>query len=124
MLELIIIAFIFWLGYNLGQMVLSWQLRDIIRNEARKEGLKVDDEYNVIEDKKPKVAQLIIEKVNNILYLYERDTDDFVCQGSTLEELATLAQKYKNIKYAAVMIDEEIYAFVDGKVKTEKEIIK
>jgi hypothetical protein len=124
MLELIIIAFIFWLGYNAGQMVLSWQLRDIIRAEARKEGIKVDDEYNVLEDKKPKVQQLIVEKVNNILYLYERDTDDFVCQGSTLTELATLAKKYKNIKYAAVMIDEEIYAFVDGVVKTDKEVLK
>lgn len=124
MLELIIIAFIFWLGYNAGQMVLSWQLRDIIRAEARKEGIKVDDEYNVTGDNKPKVAQLIVEKTNDILYLYERDTDDFVCQGSTLAELATLAQKYKNIKYAAVMIDEEIYAFVDGVVKTEKEVLK
>ena len=124
MLELIIIAFIFWLGYNAGQIVLSWQLRDIIRDEARKEGIKVDDEYNVIKDKKPKVAQLIVEKVNNVLYLYERDTDDFVCQGSTLDELATLAKKYKDIKYAAVKIDEEIYAFVDGVVKTDKEVLK
>lgn len=124
MLELIIIAFIFWLGYNAGQMVLSWQLRDVIRKEARSQGINVDDEYNLIKDEGPKVQQLIVEKVNNVLYLYERDTDDFVCQGTTLTELATLAKKYKNIKYAAVMIDEEIYAFVDGVVKTDKEVLK
>jgi hypothetical protein len=47
-----------------------------------------------------------------------------VCQAKSLDELATLSMKYNNVKYAAVMIGEEIYAFVDGKVKSEKEIIK
>jgi hypothetical protein len=67
---------------------------------------------------------LTVEKANNILYLYEKNTDNFICQGSTLEELATLAQKYKNIKYACVLNGDEVYAFVDGVVKTEKEMVK
>lgn len=124
MLELLIIAFIFWLGYNAGQMVLSWQLRDIIRAEARKEGINVDNEYNIVEDVKPKVQKLWVEKIHNILYLYEDDKQTFICQANTLEELATLAQKYKNVKYAAVNFGGEIYAFVNGVVKTDKEVLK
>ncbi len=123
MLELIIIAFAFWLGYQLGQMVLSWQLRDIIRNEARKEGINVDDEYNIIEEEKPKVIKLWVEKVHDILYLYDTE-DTFICQASTLEELATLALKYKNIKYASVLNGEDIFAFINGSVKSSKEILK
>ena len=50
MIDLIIIAFVFYVGYNIGQMVLSWQLRDLIVKEAKKEGFKIDSEYNIIED--------------------------------------------------------------------------
>lgn len=119
MIDLIILAFVFYIGYNLGQMVLSWQLRDIIVKEARKEGIKVDNEYNIIEDddEKPNVFQLFVESSNNILYLYDRDKNKFVCQASTMEELASLSLKYKNIKYAAVLHGDTVVTFVNGEVK-------
>lgn len=68
MIDLIIIAFVFYVGYNIGQMVLSWQLRDLIVKEAKKEGFKIDSEYNIIEDPddKPNVFQLFVEKSNEI----------------------------------------------------------
>lgn len=123
MLELIILGFVFYVGYNLGQIVLSWQLRHLIVREARKEGIKVDNEYNIIEDPvdKPNVHKLVVEKTNNMLYLYDHEENSFVCQASTMEELASLAKQYKNIKYAAVMdVDgDSIYTFVDGKVKVK-----
>lgn len=125
MLELIIIAFIFWAGYNIGQMVLSWQLRDIIRKEARSHGIDVDAEYNIrVKDDKPKVSKLWVEKIQDVLYLYADDKKTFICQGSTIEELAHLALKYKNIKYASVMVEEEVYAFVNGSAKPASEILK
>ena len=123
MLEIIILGFVFYVGYNLGQIVLSWQLRDLIVKEARKEGIKIDGEYNIIEDTddKPNVHKLIVEKTNNMLYLYDHEANSFVCQASTMEELATFAKEYNNIKYAAVMdVDgDSIYTFVDGKVKVK-----
>lgn len=123
MLELITIAFIFWLGYQVGVMHLSWRLRDIIVKEARKEGIKVDDEYNIIESKKPKVLKLWVEKVHDVMYLYDTE-DTFICQANTIQELATLALKYKNIKYASVINGDEVYAFVDGTAKPASEILK
>lgn len=126
MTELIILAVVFWLGYQVGQVVLSWKLRDIIRKEAIKEGIMVDNDYRVVEVKNtsPTVCQLFVEKANNILYLYNRSDDTFVCQGTTLTELARLAKQYKNIKYAAVIDGEEVYAFVDGLVKPAEEVLK
>lgn len=123
MLELIIIAFIFWLGYQVGVLHLSWRLRDIIVKEARKEGIKVDDEYNMIESKKPKVSKLWVEKVHDVRYLYDTE-DTFICQANTIQELARLALKYKNIKYASVIDGDEVYAFVDGTAKPASEILK
>jgi len=123
MFELFLLVIGLFAGYHLGQMVLSWQLRDLIVKEARKEGIRVDGEYNVIEEKdvKPTVFQLFIERANNVLYLYDRDEGAFICQGSTMEELAKLAKQYKNIRYAAVMDEhtDDVVAFVDGEVKTD-----
>ena len=120
MIELIIIGFVFWLGYQVGLSVMSFNLRHLIYQEAKRRGLINDVDKTDSLD----VSQLVIEKANNILYLYERDTYNFICQGSTLDELATLAQKYKNIKYAAVLNGEEVYAFVNGSVKTDQEVLK
>jgi hypothetical protein len=121
MLELIIIGFIFWLGYQVGMNVTAYRLRYLVYKEAKRRGLinEIDEDLE-----EPTVMQLFVEKANNTLYLYDKCDNTFVCQGSTLEELATLAKKYKNIDYAAVMIDKEIYAFVDGTVKAEQEVLR
>ena len=122
MLEIIIIGFIFWIGYQIGMSVTAYRLRYLIYKEARHRGLVKEIDIDLEEEHI--VTQLFVEKANNIFYLYTKDDNTFVCQGSTLEELATLAKKYKNIKYAAVMIDKEIYAFVDGVVKSEQEVLR
>jgi hypothetical protein len=122
MLEIIIVGFIFWLGYQVGMSVTAYRLRDLVYREAKRRGLIKEIDLDLEEELT--VVQLFVEKANNTLYLYEKDDNTFVCQGSTLQELATLAKKYKNIKYAAVMIDKDIYAFVDGVVKSEHEVIK
>ena len=125
MLELIILVFVFWLGYQVGQIVLSYQLRDIIRKEAIRNGLDVDREFNIkVKNDASKVSKLWVEKIHDILYLYEDDKQTFICQGSTIEELATLALKYKNIKYASVINGDDVYAFINGDVKLAKEILQ
>lgn len=120
MLEIIIFVFVFWIGYQVGMSVTAYRLRHLIYKEAKRVGLVKEIE---LEDT-PVVEQLYIEKTNDTLYLYNREDKTFLCQAKSLDDLAILAKKYNNIKYAAVMIGEEIYAFVDGKVKAEKEIIK
>lgn len=118
MLEFIILLVGLFIGYHLGYMVLSWRLRDIIRDEARKEGIIVDDNYNIkLKKDTPTVFQLFVESTGGVFYLYNREKNEFVCQGLTIAELAELALKYKNIKYAAVLVGSDIVAFVDGKVR-------
>lgn len=57
------------------------------------------------------------------MYLYDIE-NEFICQANSLEELAKLALKYKNIKYASVMNGDDVFAFIDGTVKSAKEVIK
>jgi hypothetical protein len=117
MLELIILCLVFWLGYQTGFAILSHRLRHLLYKEAKKQGIVIPYQDNVIEEQLPSVSQLMVEKSNNILYLYNREDETFVCQGSSLEELAVLAKEYKNIKYAAVLHEDDVVAFVDGKIK-------
>jgi peroxiredoxin family protein len=120
MLELIIICGIFWLGYQVGVHLTVWSLRDVLIEAAKREGFKIDKDNNLIEpeDDKPNVYKLVVEKVKDTLYLYDHK-DEFVCQASTVEELATLAKQHKNIKYAAVLYGDDTFMFVDGDVKTK-----
>ena len=125
MLELLILVFVAWAGYNVGVSVTAWRLRDLVYKEAKARGMvsKEDQELFEPKDTKPNVSQLWIEKIHDIMYLYDKE-NEFICQANTLEELAKLALKYKNIKYASVLNGDDVYAFVNGSVKSSEEILK
>lgn len=116
-----------YVGYQIGVSLTAWRLRDIIYKEAKARGMvskdeeKLFDEFaeeeEVKEPVKPNVFKLFVEKAQDTLYLYDHDANTFVCQAKTMEELASLALKYKNIKYAAVLDGDNTYMFVDGSVK-------
>lgn len=73
-----------------------------------------------IEDKPVvEIYKLHTEKINDILYLFNYDTKDFVCQANTIEGLAKLANEYKNIKLAAVVHDEKLFLFYNGEVREQ-----
>jgi hypothetical protein len=117
-MEIILFIFGLFVGYQLGQAILSWRLKDILIREAKREGIDVS-EFEDDELTKSKVNQLFIERTNDVLYLYDRDANAFVCQATSIDELAKLAKEYKNIKYAAVLdqTTDDVFAFVDGKVR-------
>jgi len=71
------------------------------------------------EEEKVEVIQVkkyFIENINELLYLYEHTSNQFIGQGKSLEELALIAKGKTEI--AGVTYDEEIVWFVDGEVKT------
>jgi len=119
MIEILILLVVFGLGFFVGEASLAWRIRDIVYKEARAQGINVDSDF-VVHDTKPNIAKLFIEKSNNILYLYDYEANTFLCQGKTIDELASLAQKYNNIKYAVVADGDNMLMFIDGAVK-EKE---
>ena len=65
----------------------------------------------------PKVYKLETHEENNMLYLYNRDTNSFICQAPTIEELAKLAKDYKNITAASVLHGKKVFMFMDGNAK-------
>lgn len=124
MLELLILIFVAWAGYNIGVSVTAWRLRDLVYKEAKARGIVSKKDQELFEgNSKPKVSKLWVEKIHDVMYLYDIE-NEFICQANSLEELAKLALKYKNIKYASVMNGDDVFAFIDGTVKSAKEVIK
>jgi hypothetical protein len=116
MFETIFLGIGLFVGYMIGEFVTVNRVR-IIFNELRKKGIKLED---LIEEEKPlSVYQLQIEKVKDTFYLYEIGKNEFICQATSLDELAKLALKYKNIHRAKVLHDKTVYSFIDGKIKNE-----
>ena len=97
---------VFILGYNLGEYIMRFRLRAVLK--------KID---NIEEPNKTNVRALIIDQVDKMLYLRDHDTGSFVCQAETLSDLAKLALSYKKIEYAAVWYDDKFVFFVKGNVK-------
>ena len=76
-------------------------------------GVDVEEEEKV---EVVKVNRYFVETINDLLYLYEFNTNNFIAQGKTLEELAILAKDKSKI--ACVSTSKEVLWFVDGEVKT------
>jgi hypothetical protein len=107
-MTLLDIILILALGWVMGEFYAMYKLRKNLRS------------YLIIEETKPVVFKLETELVdNNIILLYDRETNDFICQGNSLEQLAQLSREYKKIEYATVKHGEYFVAFIEGKVTKE-----
>lgn len=126
MLELLIIVFLVAIGWFAGQGYAYWQVRDILRDYARREGIDIDDEYNIKEPNpinKITLNILKVEQIKDVLYLYDVANDKFVCQAETLDALAYRVKEINYTKLAGVIYNDDKLWFVDGKVfKTLEEV--
>jgi hypothetical protein len=115
MFEILILLVVFGIGFYVGESVFAYRIRHLIYKEAKEQGIIIEL------DDKPNIAKLFIEKSNDTLYLYDYEENTFLCQAKTIDELASLAQKYRNIKYAVVAHEDDMFTFVNGAVKENNE---
>jgi hypothetical protein len=109
-LLLIIVGFVF------GNIYATRKFLKQLKDTAEKLGIDVETEINKLckEKETPKVRRLIVERHGSMLYLYDKESDDFVCQGKNIDELAELSKKYKNIIGAVVLHDDKVFMFMNG----------
>ena len=66
------------------------------------------------------IPTLISELHHNVLYLFEKETDKFMCQGSSLDEAAhNLFERFRKIEVAKINHNDTNYWIVKGKVCTD-----
>lgn len=116
-MELLFLLLVGFIGYFIGYTSVIWKLRNFIKDAAVKEGLKVNDDFTVAKEEVNPVRKLEVEQVGDVLYLYDRESKDFICQASTVDELAKMSKDYKNIALAAVIHKNKVFMFVNGNSK-------
>lgn len=65
---------------------------------------------------KQDIPILATEKHGDMLYLFEKRTDNFMCQGTSLEDLAKKLAEYKDIHIALVDHNSKPIWFVNGEI--------
>ena len=106
-MTLLDIILILALGWVMGEFYTMYKLHKNIQSMIIEKPIKSN------------VYKLETVLVDDIILLYDRETNDFVCQGNSLEQLAQLSKEYKKIEYASVKHGEYFVAFIEGKVTTE-----
>lgn len=113
MIDIIFIALVFVCGFFAGEAVTLFRMRRYIIKMASELKINIEEEAEKNTEIQ-KVRTLETEVHNDVLYLYDKDTRDFICQGQTLDELAKIAKEYKKISGAIVLHNDKVYAFKDG----------
>lgn len=111
---------VFAIGWWAGQAYMLIKFRQKLKQIVEDAGMTLDEWADTVNDltiKAVKIPNLFTELAENSIMLYNKDTGAFVCQATSLDELAMLANEYNKITVAVVKHnDNEIY-FIDGKVK-------
>lgn len=100
---------LFFLGWFLGSMFTTIKIRRRLLNPLLEE----------FEKEKEKIPYYVIEQHGDTLYLFEKESDVFVCQGTSKEELVKKLADYKKIYIALVEYNSKFLWFVNGEIKDE-----
>ena len=107
----------FIFGYWVASKIIAFQMQFMIRRLAKEHNIDISDLDEETEVKPVAIPILITESVDKHGILLYDGKNNFMCQGTSLEEVAENLLKYKNIKVAIILHKDNKVLFVDGKVK-------
>jgi hypothetical protein len=106
---------VFLLGWTIGVKFYMYRLEKDLKKYAKTNGIDLES----IEYKPSGVPLLTVEIQEGVLYLYDKKTKVFVCQGRTLDEVAALLEQYNKIPQARVEYLNRTLLIDKGKVYYE-----
>lgn len=122
MLEVFLILGLMYSGFILGQMYQITKFGKIIKEIADRNNIDLNDlKHKELEDDDIQVVLLKAEEVNDTLLIYDKLTDEFICQGTNMEEAAEKFNQRKKDFYGLLRHNDQSLMFVDGKIKTKNE---
>jgi hypothetical protein len=112
-LEIIVVLAV---GYTIGKIHAYYGFAKLLKDLAEEAGLDLERELSKItEDDEPDtVRKLKIDGAGGILYLFDMDTDTFICQAECVQDLARFAKERSQILYAVVKHGDKFFTFKDG----------
>ena len=125
-MDILILTLIIVVAFQAGKHYGYYKIVKLMKEVAEEQGIDLEKELGIIKaqeakDSPEKVHKLSVEQHGDLLYLFDKESDNFICQGSSVQELCDLAKKHKNVNLAAVMHGEKVFAFKDG-ISTEVKV--
>ena len=118
-MDILLLALIIVIAFQAGKHYGYYKIVTLMKQVAEEQGIDLEKELGLVKEqedgkKVPAVYKLEVETHGNLLYLFDKETDRFICQGSNVQELAKLAKELKQVNYAAVKHGDKIFQFKDG----------
>lgn len=116
---------VFSFGWIMGQIYMAYKIRENIKQVAEQHGITLQDIEESLQDLNNNinvinVQSLFTESIGHSIMLYTK-SGNFLCQGSSLDELAKNAFEHSKINFAVVKHNDREMFFVEGKIKTTLE---
>lgn len=113
---------VFYFGYILAQAITAYRIRKVLQKLARDQGIDLDNELEKIVEQQEnvkvlKVLNLETEIHGDMIYLWDNENNNFICQAKSIEELARLAKEHRNVIGAIVKHGNKVFFFHDGNIK-------
>lgn len=114
--DVLFLIVVFYLGWTFGKAYQMVVIRETLKRLSKHGSTTVDELIEDEEEKKMDIILLQSEEIDNTILIYDVLTNEFICQGSTLEEAAQkFYERKQNVVGALVYNDNEL-VFKDGKV--------
>lgn len=106
--DLVLFGLIFWAGYLWGKhMAVMRMLASIVENPEHL-GRALDKLRAHQAQAETPADQLLVERVDDQIYIYDLEREEFLAQGATLEQaLDRVAQRFPDRRYSGHLTREQ-----------------
>jgi hypothetical protein len=117
--DLLFLIVVFYLGWTFGKAYQMVVIRETIKRLA-KHGKTTVDELIIDPEEvtKEEVILLSSEEINDTILIYDSITNEFICQGKTLEEAAQNFHNRKQNTIGAIIHNNNELLFMNGKISS------
>lgn len=112
-MDILIYIFCFLFGYFVALILFLWQVRKSFKRLYSDE--QVTKMLSQIEEVKLKIPLMFTQTVDKSILLYDM-SENFVTQGSTLEEIVENLNRFKKIDLAIIVHGEDKFYYTNGKL--------
>lgn len=123
--DVLFLIVVFYLGWTFGKAYQMVVIRETLKKLAKHGKTTVDELIIDPENTTKEELDLMLlssEEINDTILIYDGITNEFICQGKTLEEAAQNFNNRKQNTIGAIIHNNNELLFKDGKVAPVNDI--
>lgn len=128
---ILFICLVFYIGYIVGCHMTYYKLSRIFTQLATSLGVDLEQELLKLKKLKERKSnntinyncvELETEVHGDMIYLFDKERNDFIAQAKSIDELAKLTKEIKKIDDAIVIHGDKVFRFINGKSEEKNNV--